>query len=86
MSPPDTHKRNAIDRAIGTQKNHFVSGISGSDKILPINIWDGLLDQAQITLNILRPSRRNPNISAHAIMEGKFDFNKNLWHHQAPRS
>ena len=35
-----------------------------------------LLDQAQIMLNMLRNSIRNSKISAHVIMEGKFDLNK----------
>ena len=54
----------------------MVPGLSGTDKILPINLWYRLLDQSQITLNMLRPSIQNPNISAHTRMEGKFDFNK----------
>ena len=41
-----------------------------------MHLWDRLLDQTQITLNMLRPSRCNPNISVHAMMEVNFDFNK----------
>ena len=29
-----------------------------------------------MTLNILRPYRRNPNILAYIALEGQFDFNK----------
>ena len=76
MEPPCTHRRNASERDIRTCYNHFVLGISGTDKVLPIYLWDKLLDQAQITLNMIRTSRLNPKISAHEIMEGNFDFNK----------
>ena len=70
------HRINAADRAISIWKNHFVLGIIGNYKLFPMHLWDRLLDQSQITLNILRPSRCNPKISAHAVMEGKFEFNK----------
>ena len=41
-----------------------------------MHLWDRLLDQAQLKLNMLRPSRRNPKISVHETMEERFDFNK----------
>ena len=72
------HRRNASERDIMTRKKHFVSIISGTDRPVPMHIWDIIMDQAQITLNMLRPSRRNPNISAHEMMEGNFYFNKKL--------
>ena len=34
--------------------------------------WDGLMPQANLTLNLLRGSRTNPNLS----IEGQFDYNK----------
>ena len=42
-----------------------------------MQIWDSILDQVQITLNLLRASRINPRISAHAQLHGAFDFNRN---------
>ena len=41
-----------------------------------MHLWRRIIDQEHITLNMLRPSRINQNISAHAMMEGNFDFNK----------
>ena len=41
-----------------------------------MNILDRILDQSQIGLNMFRPLRRNPKISAHTTMEGKFDCKK----------
>ena len=41
-----------------------------------MNLSYRLLEQAQFTLNMLRPSTQNTKISAHAMMEKLFDFNK----------
>ena len=41
-----------------------------------ITHWDQLLEQAEITLNLLRASRVNPKLSAYAYLFGNFDFNK----------
>ena len=54
----------------------FFSCLSGTENIFPMHLWDRLLYQAHIMFNILNPSRCNPNISAHAMIEGNFDFNK----------
>ena len=70
------HIRNTVYRAISTWNNNFVLGISRADNLFTIHLYDRILDQPQITLNMLRPSRRNPNISAHTIMEVNFDLNK----------
>ena len=43
---------------------------------LPLCNWCRLLQQAKLTLNLLRPSRLNPKLSAYAQLEGAFDFNR----------
>jgi hypothetical protein len=70
------HRRNAAGRAIRTWKNHFVAGLCSTDTRFPMHLWDRLLEQASITLNLLRPSRRHPKISAYNMLEGTFDYNK----------
>lgn len=75
LVPPHIHRRNAAERAIRTWKNHFIAGLCSTDTTFPQHLWDRLLEQAQITLNIMRPSRRNPKVSAHTMLEGSFDFN-----------
>jgi len=42
----------------------------------PSNLWDRLLPQTEITLNLLRQSNSTPNISAYAHLSGPFDYNK----------
>jgi hypothetical protein len=76
LVPPHIHRRNAAERAIRTWKNHFIAGLCSTDTEFPQHLWDRLTDQAQTTLNLLRPSRRNPRISAYTALEGTFDFNR----------
>jgi hypothetical protein len=76
LAPPHVHRRNAAERAIQTFKNHFVAGLSSTDEQFPLHLWDRLLPQALLTLNLLRTSRINPQLSAHAQLFGAFDFNR----------
>jgi hypothetical protein len=75
LVPPHVHRRNAAERAIRTFKNHFIAGLCSTDKLFPMHLWDRLIDQATITLNLLRTSRINPRLSAYAQLYGAFDFN-----------
>jgi hypothetical protein len=57
-------------------KEHFVSGLSSVDPSFPLHLWDRLLPQAEITLNLLRTSRLHPQLSAAAHFHGPVDYNK----------
>ena len=54
LVPPHTHRSNAAERAIRTFKAHFLSILAGVAPDLSRNIWDLLLPQAELTLNLLR--------------------------------
>jgi hypothetical protein len=71
------HQRNAAERNIQTFKNHFVAGLCSTHPDLPLRLWDGLLPQAEIMLNLLRTSRSKPHLSIYKALFGKFDYNKN---------
>ena len=73
--PPHIHRRNAAERAIRTFKNHFLAGLATCDPKFPVKEWDRLLEQATLTLNLLRTSRVNPRLSSWAYLFGHFDFN-----------
>ena len=75
MVPPHLHQRNSAERLIQTFKNHFIDGILSTHKDLPLQLWCHILPQAIVTLNLVRPSRLNPTLSAHAQLHGQFDFN-----------
>ncbi len=76
LVPPDTHRQNLVERAIQTFKNHFIAILLGVDESFPMALWDRLIPQAVMTLNMLRKSRVNPNISAYKYVNRKFDYNK----------
>ena len=76
LTPADSHRRNAAKRAIRTWKNHFIAMLCSTDPEFPLKLWDRLLEQAEITLNLLRASRVNPKLSAYAQLFGPFDFNR----------
>ena len=73
---PVLHKRNAVERAIHTFKIRFIAGLCSVDKNDPLHLWDKMLPQAELTLNLMRGSRINPKLSAHAQLHGNFDFNR----------
>jgi hypothetical protein len=73
---PRCHRRNAAERAIRTFKEHFVAGLSSVDPTFPLHLWDRLLPQTEITLNLLRTSRLHPQLSAAAHFRGLVDYNK----------
>jgi hypothetical protein len=66
LVPPHVHQKNAAERAIQTFKNRFVAMLCSTDKQFPIHLWDRLILQAVLTLNLLRKSCINPKLSAHA--------------------
>jgi hypothetical protein len=53
-----------------------VTGISSVDPSFPLHLWDRLLPQAEITLNLLRTWRLHPQLSAAAHFDGLVDYNK----------
>ena len=63
-------------RAIRTFNSHFLAGLSSCDPLFPIDKWNRLLEQAELTLNLLRTARCNPNLLAHPYLHGIYDFNR----------
>ena len=55
-------------------KNHFVAGLSYVHPKFPMYLWDELLSQAFITLNLLQTSRTCPKISAYIYLHGTYNF------------
>jgi hypothetical protein len=76
LAPASLHRRNWAERAIQPFKNHFISGLCTTHPDFPLNLWDKLLPQVILTLNLLRPSRINPQLSAHAQVHGNFNYDK----------
>jgi hypothetical protein len=68
-------QRNTTERAIHTFKNHFIDGLCSTNCDFPLNLWEKLPPQCLLTLNLLRSSRINPQLSAEAHMNGAFNLN-----------
>jgi hypothetical protein len=62
--------------AICTFKDHFLAILANVDSAFPPYLWDLLLPQAKLTLNLLRQAAFNPQISVWDFFQGLFDFNK----------
>jgi hypothetical protein len=76
LVPTYSHRRNAAERAIIPFKDHLIARICSTDKAFPMHLWDKLLPQAVITLNILNISRINPKLSASTHIDGQYDYNR----------
>ena len=76
LVPPGTHRRNAAELAIRNFKAHFLSVLSGTAQDFPPSLWDRLLPQGKITINLLRQSNATPKVSAYAHLSSPFKYNK----------
>ena len=57
-------------------KGHFKSILCGVANNFPLNNWDTLLPQANLTCNLVHQSNIAPNVSAQAYTFGPHDFNR----------
>eukprot|EP00957_Ditylum_brightwellii_P047191 3584002-Ditylum_brightwellii.AAC.1 len=75
LAPPHNHCRNVAERAIQTFKNHFIARLCSVHSNFPIQVWDKLLPQAVLTLNLLHPSQINQRLPAELQLNSIFDHN-----------
>ena len=71
---PYKHRNNQAERAIRTFKAHFKACLASLDPNFPLSELNRLLEQKKITLNLLRSSRTNPQLSALSHVFGEFNF------------
>ena len=72
--PPDVHRRNIAERVIRTFKAHFLSILAGIPSSFPNYLWDKLLPQTELSLNLFRQSTVAPLTSAWEDFNGPFNF------------
>ena len=75
LVPPGQHRRNKAERAIETGKHHIIAALAGADLSFPMKSVKHTMPQIELTLNLLRQSRRNPTMSAWEQLHGTYDFN-----------
>ena len=78
LVPPNPHRSNAAEQAIHTFKAHFIAILEGINPYLPINLWDLLLPQTELTLNLLQQETFDPSRSAWAYFHGPFNYDTKL--------
>jgi hypothetical protein len=49
----------------------MISALAGCHESFPADLWDELLPQVELTLNMLRPFGPNPKISAYEGIHGR---------------
>jgi hypothetical protein len=76
LVPPYSHRRNSAERAIRSFKDRLIAGLCSTDKSFPMHLWDRILPQAVMALNMLRTSRLNPKLSAATHIFGQHDYNR----------
>ena len=79
LVPPNFHIRNVADRDIRTFKAQFLLVLAGVDPTSPKFIWDNLLVQTELTINLLRQATLNPSMSAWEYFNGDFIIQKHHW-------
>jgi hypothetical protein len=69
------HCQNRAERAIRALKDHFLTILAGINSTFPSYLWDFLLPQAKLALNLLHQAMLNPRINTWGFFQGPFDFN-----------
>ena len=54
LVPPSNHRAKNAEREIQTFNNHFIEGLCSVDKYFNLQLWDRLLQQATISVHMLR--------------------------------
>ncbi len=57
-------------------KAHFISILASVDKDFPPSLWNQLLPQTKITINLIWQSNATPNVLAYTHLSEPFDYNK----------
>ena len=70
LVPLNVHQRNISEKSIRYFKAHFLSVLAGVYPDCPKFMWDNLLDQTEITLNLIRQATLNPQILARECFNG----------------
>ena len=68
------HRRNAAERAIRAFKAHFLFIIASVAPDFARNMWDLLLPQVELALNLLRQASLDPSQSVFSYFHGTFNY------------
>ena len=73
--PNGQHRRNIAERALQTWKSHTIGALCGVANNSPLGLWDELLPQLDMQVNLLRFSNVNPKVFSRTVLNGAHNFN-----------
>ena len=76
LVPKGQHRRNIAERGIQTWKSHAIGVFSGFPTEAPLFLWDEMLPQIDMQVNLLRFSNVNPTVCSNTVLNGVHDFNR----------
>ena len=76
LVPKGQHRRNLAERALQTWKAHIIGYLSGVTDNPPLGLWDKLLPQLDMQVNLLRFSNIHPKVCSWTVLNGAHDFNR----------
>ena len=76
LVPKDQHRRNLAEQALQTWKAHTIGSLSGVADTFPFVLWDKLLPQLYMQVNLLRFSNIHPKVCSWTVLNGAHDFNR----------
>ena len=74
LVPPNVHCRNVAERAICTFMAHFLGILAGVAPDYPRNLWDLLILQTELTLNLLRQAQLDHTKSVWEAFSGPLNY------------
>ena len=75
LVPLDDHRHNLSDKAIQTQKYHFIGVLSGTAESFTEYLWCQMISQSELQLLLLCQTKTNPKISAYEHVYGPYYYN-----------
>jgi len=75
LALPYVHQCNVAECTICMFKNHVITGLCSTNANFPLHLWDCLLPQAELTLNLLCRCQCKPQLSAWAYIHRPFNLN-----------
>ena len=62
LVPPHNHRNNLSERTIQIFIGNFKAGLASLDLYFPISKWEIIVEQGELTINLLCESRSNPKV------------------------
>ena len=75
LVPKGQHRRNIAEKAIQTWKAHTIGVLSGLPDSFPLFLWDEMLPQLDMQVNMLCFSIVSPTVCSWTVLKGTHDFN-----------